>query len=151
MQQPTSGPQFSSLPLSPASLANLAKLGYDSMTPVQAASLPLGLAGHDLIVQAKTGSGKTAAFGLVLLSKLDLSKLSVQALVLCPTRELTDQVAQELRCLARTECGKALAGAESEAMLYFSRTSRRRLHSLAWDGIADSMGSIVHGKRTRPA
>ena len=124
VQQPTSGQRFSSLPLSPAGLANLAKLGYDSLTPVQAASLPLGLAGHDLIVQA---------------------------LVLCPTRELTDQVAQELRCLARTECGKAPAGAESEAMLYFSRTSRRRLHSLAWDGIADSMGGIVHGKRTRPA
>jgi ATP-independent RNA helicase DbpA len=126
MEQPSSGSQFSALPLSPASLANLARLGYDSMTPVQAASLPLGLAGHDLIVQAKTGSGKTAAFGLVLLSKLDLRTTSVQALVLCPTRELAEQVAQELRRLARTEenlkvltlCGGTPARAQMTSLEY---------------------------------
>ena len=73
------------------------------MTPVQAASLPLALAGHDLTVQAKTGSGKTAAFALALLHKLDVRSFDVQALVLCPTRELADQVTQELRRLARAE------------------------------------------------
>ncbi|EKZ99690.1 ATP-dependent RNA helicase DbpA [Cupriavidus sp. HMR-1] len=73
------------------------------MTPIQAASLPLALAGHDLIAQARTGSGKTAAFGLALLHRLDPRPLDVQALVLCPTRELADQVTQEIRRLARAE------------------------------------------------
>ena len=94
---------FSELQLSPAMLANLTQLEYLNMTPIQAASLPLTLAGHDLIAQAKTGSGKTAAFALSLLNKLDTSVLAVQAMVLCPTRELADQVTQEIRRLARFE------------------------------------------------
>ncbi|CCD35775.1 ATP-dependent RNA helicase DbpA [Candidatus Paraburkholderia kirkii UZHbot1] len=94
---------FSSLPLSPAMQSNLQQLGYQSMTPIQAASLPPALAGHDLIAQAKTGSGKTAAFTLPLLAKLDADRFAVQALVLCPTRELADQVTQEIRRLARAE------------------------------------------------
>ena len=97
------GPSFASLPLSPATLANLAQLGYAVMTPIQAASLPLALAGHDLIAQAQTGSGKTAAFALALLAKLDARNPATQALVLCPTRELADQVTQEIRRLARAE------------------------------------------------
>ena len=84
-------------------MANLERLGYRHMTPVQAASLPLALAGKDLIVQAKTGSGKTAAFALTLLANLNLRHFAVQALVLCPTRELADQVSQEVRRLARAE------------------------------------------------
>ena len=94
---------FSNLPLPPHVLANLALLGYTAMTPIQAASLPLALAGHDLIAQAKTGSGKTAAFALALLANLNPRRFAVQALVLCPTRELADQVTQELRRLARAE------------------------------------------------
>jgi ATP-independent RNA helicase DbpA len=94
---------FDQLPLAPAALANLQQLGYRQMTPIQAASLPLALAGHDLIAQAKTGSGKTAAFALSLLAKLNPRRFAVQALVLCPTRELADQVAQEIRRLARGE------------------------------------------------
>ena len=97
------GPAFSTLPLPPATLQNLVSLGYDAMTPIQAASLPLALAGHDLIAQAKTGSGKTAAFSLALLANLNPRRFAVQALVLCPTRELADQVTQELRRLARAE------------------------------------------------
>ena len=100
MTTPTS---FSALPLSPAMLANLEQLGYLTMTPIQAASLPIALAGHDLIAQAKTGSGKTAAFALPLLAKIDPRLFSVQALVLCPTRELADQVTQEIRRIARAE------------------------------------------------
>ena len=96
-------PSFSQLPLPPATLANLQQLGYLGMTPIQAASLPLALAGHDLIAQAKTGSGKTAAFALVVLANLNVRRFAVQALVLCPTRELSDQVTQELRRLARAE------------------------------------------------
>ena len=95
------GPAFNTLNLPPAMLDNLQQLGYHSMTPIQAASLPITLAGHDLIAQAKTGSGKTAAFGLPLLTKLNPKHLGVQAMVLCPTRELADQVTQELRRLAR--------------------------------------------------
>ncbi|WP_233217905.1 ATP-dependent RNA helicase DbpA [Roseateles chitinivorans] len=84
-------------------LANLRQLGYLSMTPIQAESLPLTLGGHDLIAQAKTGSGKTAAFSLPLLTNLNPRRFAVQALVLCPTRELADQVTQEIRRLARAE------------------------------------------------
>ncbi|WP_158900374.1 ATP-dependent RNA helicase DbpA [Burkholderia sp. L27(2015)] len=99
----SAGTPFSLLPLTPAMLANLEQLGYSSMTPIQAASLPIALAGHDLIAQAKTGSGKTAAFALALLHRLDVRNFGVQALVLCPTRELADQVTQEIRRIARAE------------------------------------------------
>lgn len=71
------------------------------MTPIQAQSLPDIIAGKDVIGQGKTGSGKTAAFGLGLLQKLDVKRFRIQSLVLCPTRELADQVAKELRTLAR--------------------------------------------------
>ncbi len=94
---------FASLPLSAGLLATLAQLEYRSMTAIQAASLPLALAGHDLIAQGKTGSGKTAAFGLPLLQRLDPRRFAVQAMVLCPTRELAEQVSQEIRRLARFE------------------------------------------------
>jgi ATP-independent RNA helicase DbpA len=92
---------FASLHLKAPMLKNLASLGYAEMTPIQAHSLPLILAGKDLIAKAKTGSGKTAAFGIGLLTHLVPSSLQVQALVLCPTRELADQVGKELRRLAR--------------------------------------------------
>jgi len=92
---------FSTLPLKTSMLQNLTSLSYDEMTPIQADSLPLILAGTDVIAQAKTGSGKTAAFGIGLLSRLVVTRFCVQGLVLCPTRELADQVSKELRRLAR--------------------------------------------------
>lgn len=92
---------FSTLPLSSKQLANLEALGYQEMTAVQAASLPAILKNIDLIVQAKTGSGKTAAFALGLLQKIRPRFFGTQALILCPTRELADQVAKEIRQLAR--------------------------------------------------
>ena len=94
---------FSALPLNEATLANLAQLGYHQMTPIQAASLPPALAGKDLIAQSQTGSGKTAAFALALLAGLNPRWFAVQALVLCPTRELADQVSAEIRRLARAQ------------------------------------------------
>ncbi|RYX96420.1 MAG: ATP-dependent RNA helicase DbpA [Comamonadaceae bacterium] len=94
---------FSSLPLNPATLANLEALGYKDMTAIQAASLPSALLGKDLIAQASTGSGKTAAFALALLANLNARRFAVQAMVLCPTRELADQVTGEIRRLARAE------------------------------------------------
>jgi ATP-independent RNA helicase DbpA len=94
---------FDTLPLSAAARENLRRLGYLEMTAIQAASLPAALQGRDLIAQAKTGSGKTAAFALALLAKLDARRFAVQSLVLCPTRELADQVTTEIRRLARAE------------------------------------------------
>ncbi len=91
---------FSVLDLDSALLANLDSMGYQVMTPVQAQSLPTVLQGKDLIAQAETGSGKTAAFGIGLLMRLDARVYQVQALVLCPTRELADQVSKEIRRLA---------------------------------------------------
>ncbi|MDW6094086.1 ATP-dependent RNA helicase DbpA [Vibrio rhizosphaerae] len=93
---------FSSLPLSAELLQSLDALGYTYMTPIQAQSLPFLLQGKDIIGQGKTGSGKTAAFGLGLLHNLNVKRFRVQSLVLCPTRELADQVANEIRSLART-------------------------------------------------
>jgi ATP-dependent RNA helicase DbpA len=99
----TESTAFATLPLSNAMLANLDALGYAAMTPIQAQSLPVILRGQDLIAQAKTGSGKTAAFGIGLLNPINPRYFGCQALVLCPTRELADQVAKELRRLARAE------------------------------------------------
>ncbi|MFC5475752.1 ATP-dependent RNA helicase DbpA [Paraherbaspirillum soli] len=93
---------FSTLPLAPALLSNLDSLGYHKMTAIQEQSLPVILERRDLIAQAKTGSGKTAAFGIGILHKLNPTYFAIQALVLCPTRELADQVAKELRRLARS-------------------------------------------------
>jgi ATP-independent RNA helicase DbpA len=95
-----SSPNFASLPISPQQLEALQGLGYASMTPVQAQSLPLILSGKDVIIQAKTGSGKTAAFGIGLLNHLNPRFFGVQALVVCPTRELAEQVGQSIRQLA---------------------------------------------------
>ena len=91
---------FHALPLKPALLASVQTLGYTEMTPIQAQSLPPMLAGRDVIAQAQTGSGKTAAFGLRILQALDVDSIRLQALVLCPTRELADQVSKTIRKLA---------------------------------------------------
>lgn len=93
---------FSTLNITAAQADNLSALGYSAMTPIQARSLPIVLAGKDLIARAKTGSGKTAAFGIGLLEHINPRFFGVQALVLCPTRELADQVGKELRRLARS-------------------------------------------------
>ena len=94
--------RFSNIRISKAQIANLDSLGYKEMTAIQAKSLPHVLKGRDLIAQAKTGSGKTAAFGIGLLENINPRFFGVQALILCPTRELADQVGKELRRLARS-------------------------------------------------
>lgn len=91
---------FSMLPLRVELLKSLTSLNYEVMTPIQMQSLPLMLKNEDIIAQAKTGSGKTVAFGLSLLHNLKISFFAVQGLVLCPTRELAEQVGQALRRLA---------------------------------------------------
>jgi ATP-independent RNA helicase DbpA len=93
---------FSALTLSPALLESLASLRYERMTPIQLAALRPMLEGRDVIAQAKTGSGKTAAFALGILQDMNAGSPELQALVLCPTRELADQVSREIRALARS-------------------------------------------------
>ena len=117
---------FSSLPLAKEMLHNLKELGFNAMTPVQAESLPHIMNNCDVIAQAKTGSGKTAAFGLGVLNKLNVKKFRVQSLILCPTRELADQVSKELQRLARaihnvkilTLCGGAAFGPQYGSLLH---------------------------------
>lgn len=92
---------FASLALKPELLSNLESLNYTEMTPIQAQSLPAILAGDDVIGEGKTGSGKTAAFGLGILQHLEVKRFRIQTLILCPTRELAEQVAAEVRKLAR--------------------------------------------------
>ena len=96
---------FSSLQLSPSLIQVIQELGFKEMTPIQAESIPLLLEGKDLIGQSRTGSGKTAAFALPILEKLTLEGRQLQALVLCPTRELCAQVAREIRKLGRRHPG----------------------------------------------
>src|SRR2546421_8897533 len=153
---PTAGASFSSLPLPPATLANLQRLGYEHMTPIQAASLPLALAGKDLIAQAKTGSGKTAAFALPLLANLNPRRFAMQALVLCPTRELAEQVTQEIRRLARAEdniktltlCGGATMRPQIASLAHGAHivvgTPGRILDHLSRDTLAlDALNTLV--------
>lgn len=101
MPAESSSKSFSCLPLNPALLEALDSLNFREMTSIQAQSLPVILQGRDVIGQGPTGSGKTAAYGLGLLSRIDAALPKTQALVLCPTRELADQIAREIRALSR--------------------------------------------------
>ncbi|GHD53030.1 ATP-dependent RNA helicase DbpA [Marinobacter persicus] len=94
-------PSFNEFGLSQAMTANLEQLGFNQPTDIQAAALPPCLAGRDVIAMARTGSGKTAAFGIGLIEALQPRLFAVQSIVLCPTRELADQVTKALRELAR--------------------------------------------------
>ncbi|MCH8543740.1 MAG: ATP-dependent RNA helicase DbpA [Alcanivorax sp.] len=147
---------FSSLPLSAPMLANIATLGFTEMTPIQAQSLPLILKGQDVIAQAKTGSGKTAAFGLGLLHPLNPRYFGCQALVLCPTRELADQVAKDLRRLARgadnikvlTLCGGVPIGPqvgslEHGAQVIVGTPGRVQKHLLKGTLVLDGLNTLV--------
>lgn len=97
--------KFEELPISTALVQVTQELGYTELTPIQAKSIPLLLEGRDLIGQSKTGSGKTAAFGLPILEKIQLDRRDIQAMILCPTRELCTQVAREIRKLGRRHSG----------------------------------------------
>ncbi len=103
---------FSSLPLSQSLLKLIAEMGFLEMTPIQAASIPLLLSGKDLVGQSQTGSGKTAAFIIPILEKIKVSDLFAQALILCPTRELCDQVLRECR-----KFSKAFPGVQTVALV----------------------------------
>jgi len=100
-ESPTPPDTFAQLGLSVHLLQALSDLGYETPTPIQQQTIPLLLAGRDLIGQAQTGTGKTAAFALPILERLDLSVSATQALVLAPTRELAIQVAEAIHAYAR--------------------------------------------------
>lgn len=105
-------PTFRSLALPESLLRVIEEMGYLQMTPIQAASLPIILSGNDLIGQSQTGSGKTAAFIIPILQKITVSDLHPQALILCPTRELCDQVLRECK-----KFSKAFAGMQAVALV----------------------------------
>ncbi len=120
---------FRSLPLSPALLEVVEVLGYSQLTPIQAASIPLLLQGKDLIGQSQTGSGKTLAFALPILQRLSLEERAIGALVLCPTRELSAQVARELRKLGRNVPGlQVLVVAGGEPLRPQAQALERGVH-----------------------
>ncbi|MDQ3262043.1 MAG: DEAD/DEAH box helicase, partial [Myxococcota bacterium] len=100
---------FDEMDLGPEIRRALAERGYKTPTPVQAKAFAPALAGRDLIVRSKTGTGKTAAFGLPLLQKIDANDKGVRALALCPTRELAMQVAAELEDLGKHKGVKVAA------------------------------------------
>lgn len=92
---------FALMGVDPSVVATVSELGYEKPTPIQEASIPLLLAGEDLLAQAQTGTGKTAAFALPILTTLDLKLNYTQALVLVPTRELSIQVAESFQSYAK--------------------------------------------------
>ena len=94
-------PAFDTLGLTPPLLKALEVIGYETPSPIQAECIPLLMEGHDLVGQAQTGTGKTAAFALPLLSRIDVSKSVTQMLVLAPTRELAIQVAEACQSYAK--------------------------------------------------
>lgn len=96
---------FHSLGLSEKLLKTIQEMGFSEMTPIQAASIPVLMSGKDLIGQSQTGSGKTAAFIIPILEKIQISHTQAQALILCPTRELCDQVLREARKFSKTMNG----------------------------------------------
>lgn len=98
---------FGSLELDKKVVSALTEMGFEEPSPIQAATIPLVLAGEDVIGQAQTGTGKTAAFGIPLVQSIDDFK-HIQALIMCPTRELAIQVAEEVCKIGRVRRVKAL-------------------------------------------
>lgn len=101
----SAGITFNQFPLSSELLQVIAELGFKTPTPIQAQSVPILLTGKDLIGQSHTGSGKTLAFAVPILQRIRTDRRAVQALILCPTRELCTQVAREIRKLAKLHAG----------------------------------------------
>ncbi len=97
--------RYESAPLRAEFIRAVTELGYEEMTPIQEKAIPILLEGSDVIGQAQTGTGKTAAFGLPLLQKIDPDNKNIQAIILCPTRELAMQAAQDLRSFAKYAAG----------------------------------------------
>ncbi|MEO9255045.1 MAG: DEAD/DEAH box helicase, partial [Tepidiformaceae bacterium] len=114
---------FEELGLSPAVMATIDGLGYEEPTPIQSGAIPPLMQGHDVIAQAQTGTGKTAAFAIPIVEQLDPSQRIVQAVIVLPTRELAVQVAQAVHELGR-------AAGVSVLPLYGGQAYDRQLRSL---------------------
>lgn len=93
--------RFDELGLSDQILKAVTEMGFEAASPIQAKAIPVLMAGKDAIGQAQTGTGKTAAFGIPLLEKIDPKSKKLQGIILCPTRELAIQVAEEIRKLSK--------------------------------------------------
>ena len=91
---------FTELGLSPEMIKAIGRLGFEQASPIQAESIPVLMEGKDVVGQSQTGSGKTAAFGIPAVEKVDADVRAVQVLILCPTRELAVQVSEEIHKLA---------------------------------------------------
>lgn len=115
--------KFDELGLSKDLLTAITNSGYEEATPIQAETIPLVLEGKDVIGQAQTGTGKTAAFGLPILEKIDFNDPSIQALIVSPTRELAIQTQEELYRLGREEHAKV-------QVVYGGADIRRQINSL---------------------
>ncbi len=116
---------FSELGLSPEILKAVDKMGFEEASPIQTAVIPFGLAGRDVVGQSATGSGKTAAFAIPAIEKVDVHLKQVQVLVLCPTRELAVQVAEEFGKLASFKRGLM------EVPIYGGQSYDRQFRALA--------------------
>ena len=116
---------FSELGLSPEILKAVDKMGFEEASPIQTAVIPFGLAGRDVVGQSATGSGKTAAFAIPAIEKVDVTLKKVQVLVLCPTRELAVQVSEEFGKLASFKRGVM------EVPIYGGQSYDRQFRALA--------------------
>ena len=115
--------KFTELNLVPELMKAIERMGFEEMTPIQEQTIPLALEGKDVIGQAQTGTGKTAAFGLPMLQKVNTSNKNVQGLVIAPTRELAIQTQEELFRLSRDKRVKA-------QVVYGGADIRRQIRSL---------------------
>ncbi|MFM8338208.1 MAG: DEAD/DEAH box helicase, partial [Opitutaceae bacterium] len=116
---------FDQLGLSPEILKAVAKLGFEEASPIQTVVIPVALTGRDVVGQSSTGSGKTAAFAIPVIERVDPQQKAVQALVLCPTRELAVQVAEETGKLAFFRRGLR------EVPVYGGQSYERQFRALA--------------------
>ena len=116
---------FSELGLSPEVLKAVDKMGFEEASPIQTAVIPFGMAGRDVVGQSATGSGKTAAFAIPAIEKVETHVRKVQVLVLCPTRELAVQVAEEFGKLAFFKKGLM------EVPIYGGQSYERQFRALA--------------------
>src|SRR3954447_25225566 len=97
--------KFEELSLSPEMQRGIKDMGFQEASPIQAEAIPMLLEGHDLIGQAQTGTGKTAAFSIPLIERIEMGRGPAQALIMCPTRELAVQVGEEIRKLLKHKPG----------------------------------------------
>ena len=126
---------FKDLPLNPEVLRSITELGFDSLFPIQAQAIVPLLEGKDVIGQAQTGTGKTAAFGIPMVQNLNRDVRGVQGLIMVPTRELANQVAENITKFGKHSKVKVLA-------VYGGESINKQVHALA-NGVQIVVGTIA--------